>query len=172
MVPTVTLIAGTAINWPKYVQAVNAAIGRSPTRGLDKAGIQPGPPGTYAQTLMEFEKPGVNPLVMTDVDRLLNHLSLSYLISLPGRGTLALMKHLDGAHILSSEPAGGMEHLIATATLLVWRTAIVQPSDDHDVRQVMNKVWADIIQMGLRALFADYNRKDLRDTTFMLEKRK
>lgn len=176
MLPEITLVAGTAVDWPRFVSAVNTALGRSPTRELDNCGLKVGSPATYIASLGEFTKPGTNPItVLKDADRLLAHVNLTFLVAVDRDTALSLLKHSLGLSVLSSEPSRGRENLLITASLRDWRTAVLEactPNSDPDVRTFFNSVWKVLDGLGFRDIFHRYQRKDLKDYSFALEYRR
>ncbi len=95
MLPEITLVAGTAVDWARFVSAINTALGRSPTRELDKCCIKVGNPSTYIASLGEFVRPGTNPItVLKDADRLLGHVDLTFLVAVDRDTALALLEAL------------------------------------------------------------------------------
>ena len=176
MLPEITLVAGTATDWPRFVSAVNATLGRSPTRELDNCGMTVGSPGTYLAALAEFQKAGSNPLTaVREADRTLEHLSLTFLCAVDTPTALAVLKASYGLAVLGCEPSRGRDNFLLSGSLRNWRTAVVEnctPGADPQARAFFNSVWSTLDRLGFRDLFARYQRKDLKDTTFALEQKR
>ncbi len=173
MLPDVVPIAGTAIDWMKFVSTINDILGRSPTRELDNCGLPVGTPPTYISALAEFNRQGSNPIMaVQNADRLLEHLSFSFLVSCDRDMMMIVLKQTVGLNILSAEPSRGRENFIITGTLRNWKTVIVEgsgPDSCVEARQFFNEVWKCLDKLGLRDLFANLHRRELRDRTFALE---
>lgn len=176
MTPDITLIAGTAVDWQRFVSEINCALSRSPTRELDKCEIPVGGPASYIAALAEFHKPGSNPVTaIKDSDKALAHLSFTFLVSVDQAVAMAILKQSVGLTVLAAEPSKGRENLILTGSLRDWRTATVEgcsPSGSQEARIFYNALWNVFDKMGFREAFARYIRRELKDTTFALEARR
>lgn len=173
MLPSVTLIAGTAVDWPKFVTTINDSLGRSPTRELDNCGIAVGVPPTYVAALSEFAVRGSNPITaVREADRLLAHLSFSFLVSCDREVLLGVLKQAIGLIVLCAEPSRGQENFIITANLRDLKQAIVEAcaaSGDTQARIIFNEVWKILVNLGFKDLFSAYQRREMKDHTFALE---
>jgi hypothetical protein len=173
MTPELTLIAGTAVDWNRFVSNANCALGRSPTKELDRCELPAGTPSSYVAALAEFARPGSNPVTsLRDSDKVLDHLHYSFLAAVDRDTALAVLKQSSGLAVLAAEPTKGRENLILTGSLRDWRTAVVEgcaPSACPDARVFYNAVWQLFDRMGFREAFGRCHRRDLKDTTFALE---
>jgi hypothetical protein len=173
MLPEITLIAGTAVDWNRFVSTANCALGRSPTKELDNCGLPVGNPSSYVAALAEFARPGSNPVTsIRDSDKVLDHMSFSFLVAVDRDTALAVLKPSPGLAVLPADSTKGRENLILTGSLRAWRTAVVEgcsPSASQEARAFYNAVWQLFDKMGLREAFGKFTRKDLKDTTFALE---
>lgn len=174
MLPKVTLISATNVDWNKFVTVANDALGRSPTRELDNCSVPVGLPPTYISALAEFNRAGSNPITsVRDADRLLHHISLTFLVSCDRDVLMAVLKQSIGLVVLSAEPSRGQENAIITATLRDWKTAILEsssPSAETWSRVIFNDIWKALVTLGFKDLFSAYQRREMKDHTFALEK--
>jgi len=131
MLPEITLVAGTAVDWPKFVTAINNALGRSPTRGLDDYALPVGSPASYVAAIAEFNRAGSNPVTaVKEADRTFAHLSFTFLVSADQATTLSILKGAIGLIATSAEPSRGRENLFFRAA-----SATGRPQSSNRVRR-------------------------------------
>lgn len=173
MTPEITLIAGTAVDWHRFVTTVNNAIGRSPTRELDTFDLPVGNPLSYAAALAEFMNPKSNPITaIREAERVYAHLTFTFFVSVDAPTSLAFLKQGIGLSVLAAEPAKGRENYIVSANFRDWRIAIVEgcsPSVQIEARIFYNAIWSAFDRLGFREAFTKFIRHELRDATFSLE---
>jgi hypothetical protein len=176
VLPEITLIAGTAVDWPRFVAKANETLGRSPTRELDNCKMAVGSAGSYLAALAEYANPGSNPITAAkEADRVLTHISFSFLVSCDPATAVAVFKQSVGIVFLPAEPSRCRENFIATGNLRDWRTAVVEACVKDgavEARLFYNQVWVVLDKLGFRDIFARYFRRDLKDQSFSLEERK
>ena len=127
MLPEITLIAGTSVDWTRFVSTVNTILGRSPTRGLDDCGLPVGNPGSYVAALAEFARPGSNPVTaVKEAERLYAHLTFTFLVAVDRETAMLVLKSSAGLIVTSAEPSRGRENLIVTGNLRDWKLAVVE----------------------------------------------
>ena len=176
MLPEVTLIAGTAVDWQKFVTTSNNALLRSPTRELDKAFLPVGSIATYVAALLEIIRPGANPFTaIKDAERVLGHLTFTFFVTIDREDAMAMLKQSIGLIVTSAEPSQGRENLIISGNLRDWKTAVIEActgsEGTHGSRVFYNEIWKTFDKLGFRDVFSKYQRTDLRDQTFALEYR-
>lgn len=173
MIPEITLVAGTNVDWNRLVTGVNDALGRSPTKELDNCGMPVGSPGTYLAALAEFNRRGSNPVTACrDADRTLTHLSFTFLVNCDRDMAMAVLKQSVGLFVLDAEPSRGRENFVITGNLRDWRSCVVEccrPEAPAEARAFYNAVWVQLDRLGFRDVFGSLARRDLKDHTFALE---
>jgi len=176
MTPEITLVAGTSVDWSRFVSLVDLTLGRSPTRELDNCGMAVGSPGTYLAALAEFNRRWSNPVTACrDAERALTHLSFSFLASCDRDTAMAVLKQSVGLFILDAEPSRGRENFLISGNLRDWRACVVEccrPEATPEARAFYNAVWSALDRLGFRDVFGALARRDLKDHTFVLEAKK
>lgn len=170
MEPFAVIIQRPEIIWQKFIAACQEQIGRSPTRSLDGARVQPGLPPSFVAALGEFQHADTPPLSFLkdrESDHVLEHLTYSLLIASDNKAMVELVK-LGRLKLIFADDS---DVAIATGSLLDWRTIIKQgchPKASKSLRTTVNRIQHAFAISGLSFLWQDMIRQTTNDGTVAL----
>jgi hypothetical protein len=175
MNPIVEMVIAPTVDWQQFVTIANEETGRSPTRELDACGIAVGSIATFLSALGEFKRVGSNPVtVHRDADTILAFLTFAFICSTDKETLNQIYRETQGLVILQSDAGKGRENFLVSGTLRAWKAAILEccrPNMPVEVREFFNRIWEIFDKAGFRDVFANYQRKNFKDKTFVLEAR-
>lgn len=167
MEPVAIIVQQPDILWGRFIAACQEHIGRSPTRELDKARIQPGLPHSFIPTLGEFQHAGTAPIPYiksVESDPALEQIYYSLLIACDEKVMTGFIR-LQNLKIMLADDS---ETAVATGNLLEWRRVIVQgthPSVSKNLRILVNRIQHAFSHVGLGLLWQDLVRQTTSDGT-------
>ena len=159
-------IAITQPSWRTYIEVCQDVLGYSPTRGLDKSGVNVKDIEAFLITL-DLENGGVESI--REPNRALNHISLSYmgllskqiLIDLQSNTTLyVISKRIEDEYLC-----------VVSGTMMQFYFAILICCSEKvtlKLRQLFNGLLSHIESTGLREVFSTKRKRYLADSTFIL----
>ena len=170
MDPTAVIIQQPDIRWMQFITACQASIGRSPTRSLDVARIQPGLPASFVQALGEFQHSDTAPLPFLksrQADLILEHISYTFLLA----ADEAVMRELLKLGKLKLLFAENSNVAVGTGNLIDWKSTIVHgchPKALKGLRELINRVQHQFSIIGMSWLWQDTLRQATSDGTVAL----
>jgi hypothetical protein len=165
---TVTLIATTVVDWAAFIQSVQSATGRSPTRRLDERASPIDHLAAYIAALDCVSNEASDPmLAIRTANATLDHVSLSFAVETTDLDALRSATVVMGIAVIT-----GVEVAVMTATLGTWKRAILEAMKPHhpkNVRLVFNGIFFYLKSNELGHIFEGYSIKQAKDKTFLLE---
>jgi hypothetical protein len=157
------------VNWQPFINACKGVLGKSPTRGLDSAGIDTKSPKAFL---------GVADFKNHPLDNIRNGGVTNNTYSLIHFGFFAIVPDWLIAEIatvttltLQSSDNGRTEILIMAGTLKDWRSSVISGCGDQrspECRTVFNKIYEHYKLIGLRDVWKEYETFPFSDGTFVL----
>ncbi len=165
------------IAWSEFIKSVAELTSHSLFRGIDNSGLKLSDYARYLTALGEFQSgKEVKPLdVLRNNDYILRHLFFGFLIS--GSSSLIFrIMELTDLDVLTAKGKDKGRVAIVTGNLKQWKEAIIICLDqklikNFELRWVFNECLNYLQQFGLRNIFDNYRKKDLKDQTYLLEYR-
>ena len=176
MSPDAILISKPEIHWEKFLNASSSLLERSLTSDMDAKKIPVGDCASFIGALATLKNPNADlHVTLRDGDKILRHVSLSFLCFMDAPVFFEFMEHTRLAFI--NTPSKRIEGVFAivSGNLETWKDAVLSCSKldkSHDLRFLMNKILLILDRQNLGELFGSYSKTSLNDKTFILELKK
>jgi len=151
----ITPIAVTQINWADLLRQGQDVVGRSVSRSLDQARIQPGDLYSVIAALKELEEEGSDPRTsVKEANFQLYHLSCSFLVEVSERET-DYLRNMEGLTVTTFQ---GKEHrnkpttnlLLITGTFAQWQVTLSRKEKDETKKELFEGIvnWFKRFNLG------------------------
>jgi len=168
---SVTPVIIPHIAWDVFLKDASDYIGHNFTRSIDESGQKLSIYAKFLTTVQEFHTNDIaNPIdVLRDANLLLDHLTFSFLVK---STTATIFKLLESTnlHGVSAKAKVGRVVLL-TGTLGEWKLATIDICrfKNAELRWIGKTLLEFFFQLGLKNIFANYDRKIREDGTLLLE---
>jgi hypothetical protein len=167
----VRLIAIPSLDWENYLKYVAELTGHSPTSSIDRSIIKWGDMAKYIISLGEF-KGDLEPNSTLRTNPLLAHLFFSFLIDTSASTMFKIMEMTDLSVSASirKNPKGRVA--VVSGNLKQWKEAVttaLASKHNPDILWIFKECHQTFCQLGLTAVWSDYRKIPVTETTYLLE---
>lgn len=164
------LIGKTSIDWPAFLTTAKTALGHSASTILDNNSLKANSLPAFIVALGGLQEATRPNDVLLEPGSILNHVSYSFLSSIPEDTAIELMENTPLA--VFGTPVGKNGRLvIITGSLQDWRTAIINCCSDTttlELRASLDLAMLAFEKEGLSLIWGRYRKQTLPDKTFIL----
>jgi len=164
------LVSKTQIDWPKFLKASNAALGRSVTGTIDSKGVIPDSPYAFLLTMGDLKDFEINEF-LNNPGGALKHLHFTFLTLIDNQLLIELVDESD-LHLYNVQTFNGAYLSLLSGTLEEWRTTIINCCSDkvsYKLRQLMDECFLLFEKEKLSKVWSGYSKTQMKDNTFRLE---
>lgn len=169
MLPTVTLLAATQIDWATFLETCQQNLSSMPTKPIDDAGVQIDQRLSFLLALGYMQ--GRKKVLISELGNLLDHLSYSFLI-LAARDSLVDVIENTRLRIVSCNTVDEQKLFVVTGTLHAWYEATLELCNvaaNKHTRIIGNAVVMIFERAGFGELWRNTRKSTYKDSTFLLE---
>lgn len=162
----VSVIAYTQPEWSRLISLFKEINGESPTRELDKKGIQVGDPGSYAMTLERINNRTEAVGNLQKGYRSLDFVDFTFLIGMDDSDYLQKLCNIIDATHLQYTGKHGTGYVVLKGSVKQLRELIVVGSQIEEYRPLFNRMYDCLCTYGFKTAFG--MKQVQNDGTFLL----
>lgn len=172
MLADILPLAYTQVDWKILIQSSQKALGLSPTRGLDSAGIKIDDHQAYLATLGFDNKP-LEQLRSGGWDGSFKHVHFSF-VTVASLETIASLSGIISVLYRIIDFKTDDSYAIYTGDMEQWRNLIIKYAivdATIELRGTACRIMNYLENLGFKDLWSEYTKQSLNDKTFILKRR-
>lgn len=172
MLADILPLAYTRVDWKILIQASQKALGISPTRGLDNAGIKIDDHQAYLASLGFDNKP-LDQLRSGGWDGSFKHVHFSF-VTVASLETITVLSGTIDVLYRIIDFKTSDSFTIYTGNMEQWRNIVIKYTIEDttiELRGTACRIMNHFENLGFKDLWSDYTKRSLSDKTFTLKRR-